>query len=359
MAARQHRRRVWPPAPACFRKMRLGTESHLSRPPSKRLFCTPPPPPSATPGLSLRHACVSAVQYPLLPTIIVMDGGRGPTMTVGERPPHAIRWLHVPKAGSALINVVARFGCRNTSSSSLLPSLPSFDIAMNFTQWRSAHPEARCAGVLSPWAGHAPVQKHETHGSRVLVGVFRKPAQRLLSGFHHREDGRPNSMIAPGAPLATRAAMRRACRGDPGAYARWPGIGGCATKMLLGRACASTYPLDATHVSRAVRVLRERFAFVGLLEHWAISVCTFHAILLDGAPIDPLELRPTHAGPHRPAAKASAGGGFVYDERALRGFVDEADEAVYAAASARFWADARRTGCAQRHVDAEPQQPEP
>ena len=276
-------------------------------------------------------------------------------------PPRAIRWLHVPKAGSALINVVARFGCRDTiatPSSSPLPPLPIFDIALNFTQWRGAHPEAQCAGLLAPWAGHAPVQAHELHGPRLLVGVFRRPAQRLLSGFHHREDGRPNSMIAPGASLATRAAMRRACRGDPGAYARWPGIAGCATKMLIGRQCANSRPVDAADVSRAVHVLRERFAFVGLLEHWDVSVCTFHALLMGGAPIDPIELARTHAGPQRlsqrggASPRSSAGGratadaSFAYDERALRQFVDEADEQVYAAASARFWADARRTGCA-------------
>ena len=198
---------------------------------------------------------------------------------------------------------------------------------------------------------------------RVLVGMFRRPAQRLLSGFHHREDGRAQMMIAPGATPAVRIAMRRACRGDPGAYARWPGIAGCAAKMLNGWQCASERTLRATDVSRALRVLRDNFAFVGLLEHWATSVCVFHSLLRGGAPIDAAELALTHPGPQRqrrssssslpPHADADGGGdagSFVYDERALRGFVDAADERVYAAASERFWADARRTGCAKQPV---------
>ena len=103
-------------------------------------------------------------------------------------------------------------------------------------------------------------------------------------------------------------------------------------------------------------------------------MCTFHALLMDAAPIDPFELALTHPGPQRlsvpgPQRMSQRGGprrvleatndagsergGFAYDERALRGFVDEADEEVYAAASDRFWADATRTGCtarAQQHV---------
>ena len=263
--------------------------------------------------------------------------------------PRAIRWLHVPKAGSAFINVIARHGCHDTS----VP-LPTFEVALNFSQWRAAHPEVRCADLLPPWAGHVPARKHE-QGARLLVGTFRQPSQRLLSGFHHREGGENDSMIAPGMAPATRAAMRSACRGDPGAYARWPGIAGCATKMLNGWPCASERALRASDVARAVHVVKEHFAFVGLLEHWATSVCVFHALLRKSAPIDAAELALTHPGPRRPPPRpsrrdasrpTSAHSALTpYDERALRGFVDAADERLYAAASARFWADAQRTGC--------------
>ena len=91
---------------------------------------------------------------------------------------------------------------------SAIPDLSYRRKAANFTQWRAAHPELHCPGLRSPWAGHAPVQKHEMN-SRMLVGVFRRPSQRLLSGFHHREHGEADSMIAPGAPPERRAVGRR------------------------------------------------------------------------------------------------------------------------------------------------------
>ena len=176
-----------------------------------------------------------------------------------------IRWLHIPKAGSAFVNVVARFGCP-----SLVGTNRSFSIAADFVHWlnasqTSSRARRRCPRLSPPWAAHQPVLRAESrHAS--LVGVFRQPAQRLLSGFHHRENGMANAMIAPGMPMARRAAMRRAAAGNPTTYARWPGIAGCATKMLVGRACASERPPSAAEVASAVRVLHERFVFVGVLE---------------------------------------------------------------------------------------------
>ena len=123
--------------------------------------------------------------------------------------------------------------------------------------------------------------------------------------------------------------------------------------MLLGHQCASTHPITDADVAKAVRIVKEGFAYVGLLEHWATSVCLFHATFreeqADGGNRRRLtmELRLTHPGPLRTKhAGDAARGSFTYDEKALRGFVDEADERVYKAASERFWADARRAGCA-------------
>lgn len=257
----------------------------------------------------------------------------------------SVRWLHIPKAGSAFINVLARYACP-----SLVGSNVSFAMAFNFSHWWPEHSESHhCQGLQMPWAGHVPVRPQErAPGQRMLVGVFRAPAQRLISGFHHTEHGQLDSMIAPGMPNQQRAAMQQAAAGDPGKYARWPGIASCATKMLLGSQCASQRRVDAVDVERAVRAL-ESFAFVGLLEHWAASVCVFHALLMSGTPPDATELAVTHAGQQRVAAAAARATGrtdsFRYDEGVLRGFVDVHDERVYAAARTRFWADARRTRC--------------
>ena len=152
--------------------------------------------------------------------------------------------------------------------------------------------------------------------------------------------------------------MQSAATGDPARYARWPGVSGCATKMLLGWQCASQHQLTSADSRRALATLGS-FAFVGLLEYWAQSVCIFHALFLGASPPDAAELAVTHAGIRRIAAAGGAGrqvARFRYDEHQLHGFVDAHDEAVYRAAKARFRADAKRTDCeinAQTTSDAD------
>ncbi|KAL1499168.1 hypothetical protein AB1Y20_013679 [Prymnesium parvum] len=258
-----------------------------------------------------------------------------------------VRWLHVPKTGSSFINAVARYGCAE-----LRPTNLSFGMPHEFTAWHAATSRQRrrraCERLEPPWAGHAPLAAAEAarHGLRV-VAMFRRPAQRLLSGFYHA-DGvsaalQAKTMIAPGMPAGEREEMRRAVGGDAARYARWPGIASCATKMLIGRACASRYvPTDAD-VRSARWIVRRRLAVVGLVEHWASSICVFHRLLLSRVPIHHSELANTHAGPER-VARARLNK-TDYDEGLLRGFVDVHDEAVYATARDRLYEDMRRTGC--------------
>lgn len=262
-----------------------------------------------------------------------------------------VRWFHIPKAGSALINVIARYACP-----ALVGSNITFETANNFSVWwqKHTHPESQraiCPRLVPPWVGHTPIRAHEVRGHIALAGMFRAPAQRLISGFHHTEYNVADSMIAPGMAPDQRKMMQRGARGDPGKYARWPGIAGCATKMLLGWQCASAHRLSAADTEHAIHVL-SRFAFVGLIEQWAASVCIFHALMSRGSAIVREELTLTHAGAKRTAAGAGGSGSslgpantFRYDESALRGFVDVHDERVYAVARRRFWADARRTQC--------------
>ena len=133
-------------------------------------------------------------------------------------------------------------------------------------------------------------------------------------------------------------------------------------KMLTGLPCASAAAPDAAAAAAAV----SRLAFVGLVERWRDSVCLFHrtigARVAGGSPGaaragargagPPARLPPRpregqllniHAGLAR-AGAAADGDAWRYDEAVLDGFVDEADEAVYAAARARFEADLRRYG---------------
>ena len=132
-------------------------------------------------------------------------------------------------------------------------------------------------------------------------------------------------------------------RGSIHRYARHPGVAGCATRMLLGGKCArARHVKTAFPVGRAMGAVRQ-LAFVGLQERWADSVCLFHA-MLGGAPRK-IEFVVAHSrrwrGRDAPLVPAP------YDEGRLDGFVDAADEAVYAEAARVFEANLRRfaPGC--------------
>ena len=80
-----------------------------------------------------------------------------------------------------------------------------------------------------------------------------------------------------------------------------------------------------------------RLAFVGLQERWADSICLFHA-MLGGAPRK-IEFVVAHSRRRR---GRDASPTIPYDEGRLDGFVDAADEAVYAEAARVFEANLRR-----------------
>ena len=99
----------------------------------------------------------------------------------------------------------------------------------------------------------------------------------------------------------------------------WPGVAGCAAKMLLGHKCPAVTKVDASLAVARVSAL----GFVGLTERWRESVVLLHAQMGLGPPA-PAEYL-DHAGHHA-----------RLDASPLAGFVDEADELVYAEARRVF-----------------------
>lgn len=107
------------------------------------------------------------------------------------------------------------------------------------------------------------------------------------------------------------------------------GMSGCQTKMTLGVPCAAPFELNASHLAEAVRRVGHDFRYVGLTDRWDASVCLFHASL-GGSPV-PAQFLNT-----RP--RAPGGRGQRVSERAALP-ADPWDEALYAAAAARFARD--------------------
>ena len=132
--------------------------------------------------------------------------------------------------------------------------------------------------------------------------------------------------------------MRRAA--DAAAFASAPGVGACYAKMLNGCACATRANgtrvacgdrwerVDAGFVARAGGRV-DALGFVGLLEAYNASRCLFHR-RFGGAP-RAFPVDRSHAQRDSP-----------WPEAELRGWVDDADERVWARVLARFEADVAR-----------------
>ena len=247
----------------------------------------------------------------------------------------AIRWLHIPKCGSTIALSVLSHACKE-----VIPAWHMVGMALQGGRLdvRVAHAlraryrmrGRRCNGkLLLPFDSHRPVMQGETQ----LVALFRRPAQRLISAFL-------DNRHAWGLDAAERAGLRRATP-TIATFVRYPGIAGCATKMLAGHRCAERVALDDGRVLRsALNVLRSgRFAFIGLVERWTESICLMHRVLL-GSPVPMMAefLQLGHSKNSRleiswlPRSNANG----WYNESVLEGFVDEADESVYAEAAAIF-----------------------
>ena len=221
-------------------------------------------------------------------------------------------------------------------------------------------PRTVCGGRLTlPIFGHMAVR---SGGAATLVGMFRRPAQRLISAFLHGKHAVGSGLWQRGRRDTQYEALNLS------AWVRYPGIAGCMTKMLTGHQCAdASVEVTAQTVRDALTVLRRRFRFVGLAERWELSVCLYHRLLghrpvgaeffrtnggTNGGSVsgvtDDDKVGAAAAAPQRRrrlrgrggrggrAAAASGGSRRLYDEAALEGWVDAADEAVYKEALAMF-----------------------
>jgi hypothetical protein len=73
------------------------------------------------------------------------------------------------------------------------------------------------------------------------------------------------------------------------------------TKMLLGINCAHPVRLTEEDVAEAKRRVREDLAFVGIVEHWDLSICLFHRMF--GSAIDDSELKNLRPGTYDDASE--------------------------------------------------------
>ena len=243
----------------------------------------------------------------------------------------ALRWLHFPKAGQSLRTALVRSGCEGVMANATFGSTGDSELRVRCCPGGCAR--VACDGLdLRTFFAHKALQRGETASKRV-VAMFREPSRRIASAFF---DGKhAYGLETPGIEAVA----------SPADFARFPGIAGCATKMLLGRKCAAN-ATTATNTSTGAPLLDVdeakrrlgQLAFVGLTDEWEQSLRLWHATFGGGKP-SASELENTHLGRFR---------GARYDDALLGGFRDVADAALYAEAKRLFEARLDAFGLSKR-----------
>ena len=183
-----------------------------------------------------------------------------------------------------------------------------------------------------------------------FVGMFRSPQARVASAYlwfrPTFRQPQPNAsayarrVLGSAVKMLAGQASGLGCHFGDGLH-----VGG-REHALFVRGCGSGVP----NVRLALHRLRDGFAFVGLTEEWAISICLFHA--MHGGTCRAAEFVNSRPGPE-------SGGSFW--ARRLRAETtaavaaagdDPYDEALHEAARRRFWGDVRRSRLSARKCAA-------
>ena len=253
----------------------------------------------------------------------------------------ALVWMHAPKSGSSFANTLFHFGCPGADSTLQVdeyhqdaPVWPPQPLAQH---WNAS--SCIPAGSARGWSPlqvtssrrdvHAPVQLAD---AGKIVALFRAPSRRLSSCLHNTfnsfnekssrtscDNQSFDSMFAFlathgwDAPDIVHAWVGHNCS-TPWAYLRSPSVSsrmlGVQSKLVLGLPAGTPVHSSAFHERwswladgtnpnflRFYSGLR-LFAFVGVTEQWAESICLFHRLF--GAPVLPQELLNSRPTPDKP-----------------------------------------------------------
>jgi len=155
-----------------------------------------------------------------------------------------------------------------------------------------------------------------------FVAMFRQPEQRLISQYYDSNYG-PSWLWKGGVkvwPFQTEPPSLLE-------YAEWNA--GATVRQLTKSSCEpfNELPLPTSEdLSAAIDILKEDFAFVGITDQWALSVCLFRAMFGGQCLLSDL-------GNTRPGEYSN---GSLYDTTELNGWVDVWDGPVYAEAVSIF-----------------------
>jgi len=304
-----------------------------------------------------RQLALACSQFAAFWNVAAVRRQDGTNALAGYGPPPPVQlgnvqWLHIPKTGTSLIATIWTYACSRDRVLDLKVdpnATPYCGRCYDFALMDRYPRDEYCkeGALYENFATqHMPMNVEMVASEAVnYVSFFRKPSQRIysamLDGYHTNGFGKDTrrELYQQCDPRNGTRAQHAAC------FARFPGIAGCATRMLTGLPCAfdcmrasaggggSCEDAAADLKNRVELAITnlEKLAFVGITEEWNESICLFH--LMFGGRLHQDEFKNVH---HGRAFDDSAGTGDEYDAADLDGFVDEADEVVYMAAKARF-----------------------
>ena len=190
----------------------------------------------------------------------------------------ALRWMHIQKTGQSFASTMLLFGCPLAIAEPAMQFLYSSHDRKKVLQadqrWRPAWPPCSNASstfgtILGPFGGHFPLRPSQIGR---LVVMLRDPQQRLLSQYEYF-----GHQINFSVWVRNRAHFH------------------CQTKMLTGSACEAAVPVTSERLAQAIASVKgSDVAFVGILEHWELSIALFHCRFMRGSAVRREELSNLH-----------------------------------------------------------------
>ena len=210
-----------------------------------------------------------------------VNGRQNGMIEHGAKPALRLVFLHVPKTGTSFVNCLLQYGCSYNGSVGL---------AYLRDHRNSVQAHEQCRGSFMNdeiQHAHPPLQPNQITAGVGIVGMFRSPKERLLSGFMHNFhdckflpsvfDVRCNSDYLCPTHVNVRHNLSAAVR----LYSKC--VQGCAVRMLAGQVCGRTLAHIDQGTSRydlrlAMDRIRQSFTFLGDTGQWNRSVCIFCAL---------------------------------------------------------------------------------
>jgi len=246
--------------------------------------------------------------------------GNSPEATSAPPAGAPLRWMHVPKCGTSLVNALIHLpGVCPGIDSDYQVDRQNLGTLFNRQFFSVQCPQLCDASriVCDHWSNthHGIGSSYNVLKSTTrLVTMLRDPLQRTLSAYYDRDFQHASTDLGE---LAQRYRGGMTCQIMRDGY-----MDGSEMEQV----CRNLTEADAL---LAAAKLREGFAFVGLTEAWNLSMCLLHRMLGgDCLASDFEDTRPSMEGENR---------SHRYDVSELKGFTDPVDGLLYKEARKIFF----------------------